>query len=79
MSVLLLNGQNHMTGDLDLRGNKLILLGEINMNRKLIKNLDTDESDDLCAVNMGILKKFSTNSGITTDIDLQDKYNIKNS
>ena len=77
MSVLLLNGQNHMTGDLDLRGNKLILPGEINTNRKLIKNLDTDESDDLCAVNMGVLKKFSTNSGITTDIDLQDKYNIK--
>ena len=38
-SVLLLNGQNHMTGDLDLRGNKLLLSGEINMNRKLIKIL----------------------------------------
>ena len=68
-----------MTGDLDLRGNKLFLLGEINMNRKLIKNLDADESDDLCAVNMGVLKKFSTNNGITTDIDLKDKCNIKNS
>ena len=30
-SVLLLNGQNHMTGDLDLRGNKLLLPREINM------------------------------------------------
>ena len=31
-AVLLLNGQNHMTGDLDLRGNKLLFPGEINMN-----------------------------------------------
>ena len=68
-----------MTGDLDLRGNKLILPGEINMNRKLIKDLDTDESDDFCAVNIGVLKMFSTNKGITADIDLQDKYNAKNS
>ena len=75
-SVLLLNRQNHMTGDLDLRGNKLILPGEINMNRKLIKNLDTDETDDLSAVNMAALKKFSSTSA---DIDLQDKFNIKNS
>ena len=36
-AVLLLNGQNHMTGELELRGNKIILPGEINMNRKLIK------------------------------------------
>ena len=28
---------------------------------------------------MGVLKKFSTNSGITADIDLQDKFNVKNS
>ena len=55
-AVLLLNGQNHMTSDLDLRGNKLILPGEINMNAKLIKNLDSDESDDLSAVNMAMLK-----------------------
>ena len=75
-SVLLLNGQNHMTGDLDLRGNKLILPGEINMNRKLIKNLDVDENDDLSAVNMVTLKKFSSTSG---DIDLQEKFNVKNS
>ena len=33
-AVLLLNGQNHMTGDLELQGNKLLLPGEINMNRK---------------------------------------------
>ena len=77
-SVLLLNGQNHMTGDLDLRGNKL-LPGEINMNRKLIKNLDVDETDDLSAVNMATLKKFSSSSSSSGDIDLQDKFNVTNS
>ena len=76
-SVLLLNGQNHMTGDLDLRGNKIILRGEINMNRYLIKNLDVDETDDLSAVNMATLKKFSSSS--SGDIDLQDKFNVRNS
>ena len=78
-SVLLLNGQNHMTGDLDLRGNKIILPGEINMNRKLIKNLDVDETDDLSAVNMATLKKFSSSSSSGSDIDLQDQFNVKNS
>ena len=46
------------------------------MDRKLITNMDTDENDDLSAVNMVTLKKFSSSSG---DIDLQDKYNVKNS
>ena len=73
---LQVDGSSHMTGDLDLRGNKLILPGEINMNRKLIKNLDVDENDDLSAVNMVTLKKFSSTSG---DIDLQEKFNVKNS
>ena len=41
-----------MTGDLDLRGNKIILPGEIDMDRKLITNLDTDSNQDLSAVNM---------------------------
>ena len=54
---LQVDGSSHMTGDLDLRGNKLILPGEINMNRKLIKDLDTDKNDDLSAVNMVTLKK----------------------
>ena len=76
-SVLLLNGQNHMTGDLDLRGNKIILPGEINMKRKLIKNLDVDETDDLSAVNMATMKKLSSSS--SGDIDLQDNFNVKNS
>ena len=73
---LQVDGSSHMTGDLDLRGNKLILPGEINMNRKLIKNLDVDENDDLSAVNMVTLKKFSSTSG---DIVLQEKFNVKNS
>ena len=54
--VLLLDGRNHMTGDLDLRGNKIILPGEIDMDRKLITNLDTDPNEDLSAVNMITLK-----------------------
>ena len=73
---LQVDGSSHMTGDLDLRGNKLILPGEINMNRKLIKNLDVDENDDLSAVNMVTLKKFSSTS---EDINLQNKFNVKNS
>ena len=79
---LQVDGSSHMTGDLDLRGNKLILPGEINMNRKLIKNLDVDENDDLSAVNMVTLKKvfhlhlLPSTSG---DIDLQEKFNVKNS
>ena len=54
--VLLLDGTTHMTGDLDLRGNKIIFPGEIQMDRKLITNLDTDENQDLSAVNMITLK-----------------------
>ena len=55
-SVLLLDGTTHMVGNLDLRGNKIILPGEIQMDRKLITNLDTDENQDLSAVNMITLK-----------------------
>ena len=73
---LQVDGSSHMTGDLDLRGNKLILPGEINMNRKMIKNLGVDENDDLSAVNMATLKKHSAAIG---DIDLQEKYNVLNS
>ena len=56
IDVLLLDGTTHMVGDLDLRGNKIILPGEIQMDRKLITNLDTDENQDLSAVNMITLK-----------------------
>ena len=52
----MLDGTSHMVGDLDLRGNKIILPGEIQMDRKLITNLDTDENQDLSAVNMITLK-----------------------
>ena len=45
-----------MTGDLDLRGNKIILPGGVDMDRKLITNLDTDPNQDLSAVNMATLK-----------------------
>ena len=55
-SVLLLDGRNHMTGDLDLLGNKIILPGGVDMDRKLITNLDTDPNQDLSAVNMATLK-----------------------
>ena len=57
--VLLVDGTTHMTGDLDLRGNKLLLPGGIEMNRKLITNLDCDENQDLSAVNMLTLRTFS--------------------
>ena len=70
-----------MTGDLDLRGQKLINPGEIKMNRKLITNLDTDEDNDLSAVNMITLKKFHPNAPaptheVTKDIDLKELFNV---
>ena len=67
--VLLLDGRNHMTGDLDMRGNKIILPGEIDMDRKLITNLDTDPNQDLSAVNMVTLK---TNIGSKADKNYVD-------
>ena len=76
--VILVDGSTHMTGDLDLRGNKIILPGEIDMNRKLITNMDTDENQDLCAVNMTTLNKV-VDEVFEQDIDLQDNYNVKNS
>ena len=76
--VILVDGSTHMTGDLDLRGNSIILPGEIDMNRKLITNMDTDENQDLCAVNMATLNKV-VDEAFEKDIDLQDNYNVKNS
>ena len=78
---LQVDGSSHMTGDLDLRGQKLILPGEINMNRKLITNLGTDENNDLSAVNMITLKKFHPNAPaptheVTKDIDLKELFNV---
>ena len=78
---LQIDGSSHMTGDLDLRGNKLINPGEIEMNRKLITNLNTDEDNDLSAVNMITLKKFHPNAPaptheVTKDIDLKELFNV---
>ena len=78
---LQIDGSSHMTGDLDLRGNKLINPGEIEMNRKQITNLDTDEDNDLSAVNMITLKKFHPDvpahtHEVTKDIDLKELFNV---
>ena len=78
---LQVDGSSHMTGDLDLRGQKLINPGEIEMNRKLITNLGTDEDNDLSAVNMITLKKFRLNAPdhtheVTKDIDLKELFNV---
>ena len=78
---LQIDGSSHMTGDLDLRGQKLINPGEIEMNRKLITNLGTDEDNDLSAVNMITLKKFRLNAPdhtheVTKDIDLKELFNV---
>ena len=78
---LQIDGSSHMTGDLDLRGNKLINPGEIEMNRKLITNLNTDENNDLSAVNMITLKKFHPDvpahtHEVTKDIDLKELFNV---
>ena len=81
---LQVDGSSHMTGDLDLRGQKLINPGEIEMNRKLITNLETDEDNDLSAVNMITLKKFHPDvpahtHEVTKDIDLKELFNVVNS
>ena len=83
-NFLKLDGTTHMTADLDLRGNKIINPSEINMNRKLITNMDTDENNDLSAVNMITLKKFHPvapppTHEVTKDIDLKEFFNIVNS
>ena len=51
--------------------------GDLEMNQKKIKNLQTDESDNSSAVNVGTLKKHS--AGALGDIDLQNKFNVLNS
>ena len=78
---LQVDGSSHMTGDLDLRGQKLINPGEIEMNRKLITNLYTDEENDLSAVNMITLKKFHPDAPeptheVTKNIDLKELFNV---
>ena len=78
---LQVDGSSHMTGDLDLRGQKLVNPGEIEMNRKLITNLGTDEDNDLSAVNMITLKKYHPDvpehtHEVTKDIDLKELFNV---
>ena len=78
---LQVDGSSHMTGDLDLRGQKLINPGEIEMNRKLITNLGTDEDNDLSAVNMITLKKYHPDvpehtHEVTKNIDLKELFNV---
>ena len=51
------------------------------MNRKQITNLDTDEDNDLSAVNMITLKKFHPDvpepmHEVTKDIDLKELFNV---
>ena len=78
---LQVDDSSHMTGDLDLRGQKLINPGKIKMSRKLITNLVTDEDNDLSAVNMITLKKFHPDAPeptheVTKDIDLKELFNV---
>ena len=54
------------------------------MNRKLITDMDTDENDDLSAVNMITLKKCHPNAPeptheVVKDIDLKEQFNVKKS
>ena len=51
------------------------------MNRKLITNMDTDENNDLSAVNMITLKKFHPDvpehtHEVTKNIDLKELFNV---
>ena len=55
-NFLKLDGSNKMSGDLDLNGKKIVFPGQIDMNNKLILNLQTKADDDLSAVNMITLK-----------------------
>ena len=58
-------------------GFKLTSSGDFDIQNKKLTNVDTDENNDFCAVNMTTLK--NTTHKKEKDIDLQDKYNIKNS
>ena len=53
--TLMVDGSSHMTGDLDMRGKRIILLGGINMDQKLITNPSTDINQDLSAVNLRMM------------------------
>ena len=78
VNFLKLDGRNKMVGDLNLNGKKLIFPGEIDMDRKLITNLDTKVDDDLSAVNMITLKNKLFDKADNSRVDLKaDKlYNV---
>ena len=61
-------------------GFKLTSSGDFDIQNKKLTNVDTDENNDFCAVNMTTLKNTTRPSHEKDkDIDLQDKYNVKNS
>ena len=62
-------------------GFKLTSSGDFDIQNKKLENVDTDENNDFCAVNMTTLKKKVGDAAHEKDkdIDLQDKYNVKNS
>ena len=71
VNFLKLDGRNKMAGDLNLNGKKLIFPGEIDMDRKLITNLDTKVDDDLSAVNMITLKNKLTDKADNSRVNLK--------
>ena len=61
-------------------GFKLTSSGDFDIQNKKLTNVDTDENNDFCAVNMTTLKNTLLESHEKDkDIDLQDKYIVKNS
>ena len=48
--ALMTDSYSYMKGDLDTRGNRIILPSEINMDGKLITELGTDKNQDLSTV-----------------------------
>ena len=61
-------------------GFKLTSSGDFDIQNKKLTNVDTDENNDFCAVNMTTLKSTTRPSHEKDkDIDLQDNYNVKNS
>ena len=78
-NFLKLDGRNKMAGDLNLNGKKLIFPGEIDMDRKLITNLDTKVDDDLSAVNMITLKNKLIGKADNSRVNLKaDKLYVDN-
>ena len=78
-NFLKLDGRNKMVGDLNLNGKKLIFPGEIDMDLKLITNLDTKVDDDLSAVDMITLKNKLFDKADNSRVNLKaDKLYVDN-